>query len=153
VSVKPPTQSGRARLLSDDLAEVTTQRHRAIILLWTGAARTAAWVTLGIFIALGLAHIGAFDWASDLSKSIAFVALISIYANAATDFDAATAAFAALVAADAHKAAATVARHQLRETEALATDVSRLADLQPGPEAAELADDIRHRLRPGTRRG
>jgi hypothetical protein len=132
---------------------VAVQRRRAVFLLWTGALRTVAWVLLGSCIALGLAHVGPFDWAANLSRSIAFVALISLYANAATDFGNATAAFAALVAADAHKAAAAAAGRQQRIDEAMQQDIARLAELQPGEEAGALADDIRKRLRSGAALG
>lgn len=136
----------RRRQVSGD---VTNQRKKSLVLLWFGIARTTSWLILGSMVALGLMHVGPFDWAAILSRSVPFVALISIYANAATDFDAVSAAFAALVAADAHKAAATAAGYQVLDTDTLMHDIARLAELEPGDEGFHLSADIRARLRPG----
>lgn len=81
---------------------VYKQRSRSLFLLLTGVIRIIAWTLLGICVALGLTGVPGFHWATELSKSVPFVAMISIYANWATDVDASTAAYAALVAADAH---------------------------------------------------
>lgn len=82
-------------------AKIAQERHRALTLLVFGGARIAAWTVMGICVGLGLAQVTGFGWAAAMSQSLPFVAMISIYANWATDLDAWTAAFAALVAADA----------------------------------------------------
>jgi hypothetical protein len=129
--------------------DVAQQRRRAIFLLWFGIIRIIAWLIVAACVAAGLLHWEHFAWARVLGESLPFVVLISLYANIATDLDSATAAFAALVAADAHEAAAAVARYQVLDSETLQHDIARLADLTPGEEAAELSADIRRRLRPG----
>lgn len=76
------------------------QHHRARFLLIFGGFRIAAWTVLFVLVCLGLLGVGGTVWAADLSKSIPFVALISIYANWATDLDGFTASYAALIAAE-----------------------------------------------------
>ncbi len=144
--------SARSRVMREQKA-VSGQRRRAATLLWFGLIRIILWLALSACIIAGLLHAEHFTWAKVLAESLPFVVLISLYANIATDLDAVTAAFAALVAADAHRAAAIAASHQTFDTETLMHDISRLADLSPGEEAGQLADDIRVRLRPGTMPG
>jgi hypothetical protein len=122
------------------------QRRSSLILLTFGAARIAAWTILGVCVILGLAHAGGFHWAKLLAESIPFVVLISIYANWATDLDAATAAFAALVAADSHVASDANRQLLTKDFTALEDDIARLALMNPCPEADDLATSIRTRL-------
>lgn len=136
----------RASLHIHHSSHVNSQRRRSLYLLVFGIVRIVAWMILGVLVSLGLAHVGGFAWAKDLSESVPFVALISIYANWATDLDAATAAFAALVAADG-RAATVKAGH--RDFSVVENDIALLAQLQPGPEAAALAASIREKLSPG----
>lgn len=81
-----------------------SQHNRSKSLLVFGIARIIAWTLLGAFVILGMFHVELFGWAFTLAKSVPFVAIISVYANWATDLDGATAAYAALVAASAHEA-------------------------------------------------
>jgi hypothetical protein len=125
---------------------IARQRHRAMVLLLFGAIRIAAWTVLGVLVACGLAGVSAFSWARTLAESLPFIALISIYANWATDLDGATAAFAALVASDVHHDVVATGLALAADLDELETDVARLADLDPGEEATRLAGDIRRRL-------
>jgi sulfite exporter TauE/SafE len=127
-------------------SHVNRQRHRSLVLLLFSVARIIAWTILGAAVGAGLLGTAGFGWAKDLSESVPFVALISLYANWATDVGTATAAFAALVASDSH--AAVVATGQMLEAdlEALQSDVDRLAGLGPGQEAADLAASIHRKL-------
>lgn len=61
-----------------------------------------AWILMMVFVGLGLLGISAFHWAAHLGTLVVFVTLISFYANAATDLDAVTAAWAAIRAGKAH---------------------------------------------------
>jgi len=130
----------------DATDKIASQHRRSMFLMVTSIIRTCLWVVLGILIAAGLAGASDFGWAKDLSHSLAFLALVSIYANAATDLDAAIAAFAALVASRGLAVADATRRAVVKDFETLSTDISRLASLDPGPEAAQLAEDIRYRL-------
>jgi hypothetical protein len=115
-------------------------------LLVFGVVRIVCWTILAVLVALGLAHVGVFAWAKDLAESLPFIALISIYANWATDLDAATAAFAALVASDSHAAVVSTGAALVADLGLLEVDVARLASLAPGEEAEALARSIRDRL-------
>lgn len=125
---------------------VKNQRRSSLILLVFGVARIIVWTILGICVAFGLLHLGGFAWAKILSESIPFVAMISIYANWATDVDAATAAFAALVAADSHVASDTNRQLLTKDFASVEDDIARLAAMSPCPAADELAASIRARL-------
>jgi hypothetical protein len=126
---------------------INRQRQRAINLLLFGGIRIVLWTVLAVLIGCGLLGFGDFHWAKILAESIPFVVMISLYANWATDVDAATAAFAALVAADVHREVADTSRTLAEDIDALSTDVARLAALDSGdPEALRLAADIRRRL-------
>lgn len=121
------------------------QRQHSLWLLVTTLVRVAAWTILIACVAAGIAHGPGFAWARSLSQSIPFVALISLYANWATDFGAAIASYAALVAADVHHqvaAARTALGADLAEIQA---DIDRIAELQ-GDEAAELAAMVKAKL-------
>jgi putative solute:sodium symporter small subunit len=61
-----------------------------------------AWILMVVFVGLGLLGVSEFFWASRLGNLVVFVTLISFYANAATDLDALTSAFAAIRAGRAH---------------------------------------------------
>jgi hypothetical protein len=65
-------------------------------LLVFGLLRTVAWVGMIVLV------LGGNHWALSLAGRIVFVALISFYANAATDLDQVTAAWAAIRAGRAH---------------------------------------------------
>lgn len=61
-----------------------------------------AWLVMMAFTLLGLVGVTTFEWAYRVADLVVFVALISYYANAATDLDAVTAAWAAIRAGKAH---------------------------------------------------
>lgn len=71
-------------------------------LLIFGLVRMVAWIVMMVFVGLGLLGVDTFKWASHLGTLVVFVTLISFYANAATDLDAVTAAWAAIRAGKAH---------------------------------------------------
>jgi hypothetical protein len=127
---------------------VNRQRHRSLVLLLFSIGRIIAWTILGAAVGAGLLGADGFGWAKDLSESVPFVALISLYANWATDVGTATAAFAALVASDSHAAVVATGKMLEADLEALMDDIGRLAELGPGDEAAELAETIRRKIVP-----
>lgn len=71
-------------------------------LLLFGVVRMVAWVIMMCCVGAGLLHVPGFGWAANISGEVFFVSLISFYANAATDLDAVTAAWAAIRAGKAH---------------------------------------------------
>lgn len=91
-----------ARGVMHGVEHISREQRRSKLLLSAGIVRIIGWTILGVCLGLGLLHVDGFTWAKALATSVPFVALISIYANWATDLDAATAAYAALVAANAH---------------------------------------------------
>jgi hypothetical protein len=130
----------RAQHPGRQLHHINRQRLTALILIATGLARVGVWVTL-----IGL-YLAGVAFTTSLFQSVAFVAVISLYANAATDFGQVCASLAQLTAGDAHHDA-QAARHAIhRGTAVIEADIARLADLQPGPEAAALATQIRQQL-------
>jgi hypothetical protein len=122
------------------------QHRRSVFLLVFGIVRIIGWTIMAALIGAGLAGIGGFLWAKTLAESIPFVALISVYANWATDVDAATAAFAALVASDSHAAVVTIGDVLGADLKGLKADITKLAGLHPGPEAAALEESIQQKL-------
>jgi hypothetical protein len=96
-----------------DFTVQKAQAQRAIRISWFmlifGVLRTTSWVVLAAlyFVGpyIGISHIDA------LFGSIVFVAMISLYANAATDYDQVTSAWAAIHAARAHHTAIEAAEH------------------------------------------
>lgn len=143
--LEPPWLAERAGRRSTHV-HVSRQRHRSLVLLLFSVARIIAWTILGAAVGAGLLGTAGFGWAKDLAESVPFVALISLYANWATDVGTATAAFAALVASDSHAAVVATGRMLEADLEALQADVDRLAGLGPGQEADGLAASIRQKL-------
>jgi hypothetical protein len=123
------------------------QRRLSLWLLSTSMIRVIAWTLLIAFVAAGLAHVAGFGWARNLAASIPFVALISLYANWATDLGASFASYAALVASDVHSQVAATGSAIETDIDAIEADIAKLADLQPGTEAAELSESIRARVK------
>lgn len=122
---------------------VDKQRLVAVSMIGAGLIRTAFW------IALILAYLFGLPLAHELFSRVWFVALISLYANAATDFGQSAASMAQLAAADAHHDAEHNRRQLDRdstELDDIERDIALLADLQPGRKAKELARSIRDRL-------
>jgi hypothetical protein len=114
------TSATREKLRAYDFDGQKAKAEKAIRVSWFmlifGVVRTLGWIVLaalyfvGPFI--GITHIEA------LFGSIVFVAMISLYANAATDYDQVTSAWAAIHAARAHRTAIEAAqRAAIIETE------------------------------------
>lgn len=125
---------------------IEREQSRSRLMVIAGIVRVIGWTLLGICLALGLLHVGGFTWAKSLALSIPFVALISIYANWSTDIDATTAAYAALVAANAHADAEGAHLNTSLDLDQLERDLDRLAGLRPGLEGRTLAARIYRRL-------
>ena len=117
------------------------QRTIALALVSAGIARSTAWLTLILLYFLGATFV------HHLFNDVWFVAILSLYANAATDFGQACASLAQLSAGQAHEDSEHT-RHVLTlDMAELNTDLRRLADLQPGVEAHQLARRIGERLK------
>lgn len=86
-----------------------------------------AWVVMMMFVGLGLVGAEPFEWASKLGQLVVFVTLISFYANAATDLDAVTAAWAAIRAGRAHEQAV---RTEESGADSHAATLARIESLQ-----------------------
>jgi len=117
------------------------QRRRALILVITGLFRSACWLTLGVLYLSGVPFTHA------LFASVAFVALLSLYANAATDFGQACASLADLSASDAHHDAEYNRALMTLDINQLEQDIAQLAELHPGPVAKQLSDSICQRIK------
>jgi hypothetical protein len=127
---------------------VRGQRRVALWLTVFAAVRTAVWLLAMVIIIIHwLGAGGSFVHAFiDVSSTVLFVTFISFYCNASTDAANLTAGLAALFSADSHHAT-TAARAALeRDTAAIEEDIRRLAALQPGTEAEDLARSISERL-------
>jgi hypothetical protein len=138
----------RARVGHMPHAKVSRQRRLAIWLTITSAARVILWVIAMGIIVLHWAGVGGplIHWFTSLSGEVIFVTFISFYCNAATDGASLTASISALFSADSHAAAIATGVSVTSDISTLEADIARLASLQPGPEAARLAADIRLRL-------
>jgi len=127
----------------DGRQKIGHQRRTALIMVITGLARVICWATLILLYLLGVHFTKA------LFTSVAFVALISLYANAATDWGQVAASLAMLTAGDAHHDAEATRVAVGVDFTAVEQDIARLADLQPGPDAKALATEIRAKLQGG----
>jgi hypothetical protein len=78
-------------------SHVRRQRHVALILVISGFVRAVIWTAL---IVLYLVKV---PFTQSLFRDVAFVAIISLYANAATDFGQGCASLAQLAADTAHR--------------------------------------------------
>ena len=126
---------------------INRQRRRALRLAIFSFVRMAAWILLMACYALHTALPHEFHWTVALFTSVSFVALISLYANAATDYGAGSANLAELTAGDAHKDTEHVRQAVDMDYTQLESDIAELAELQPGPDAQALADRIRTTLK------
>lgn len=118
------------------------QRSRSLKLLIFSGFRVLVWTGLLVCVGLGLLDVAGFHWAALLAKALAFVTLISLYANWATDLGAFQAAYAAVIASAAHEDAEDTVE-QVTELEA---DIAALAR-SGGPEAEALAASISERVK------
>jgi len=127
---------------------VRGQRRVALWLTVFAAVRTAVWLLAMVIIVIHwLGAGGSFVHAFiDVSSTVLFVTFISFYCNASTDAANLTAGLAALFSADSHHATTAVRAALERDTAAIEGDIRRLAALQPGSEAEELARSISDRV-------
>jgi hypothetical protein len=124
----------------DGQEHIAHQRRAALIRIFTGLSRVIVWLTLILLYALGV------SFTKSLFTSVAFVAIISLYANAATDWGQVAASLAQLTAGDAHHDAEAARVAIGVDYAQIEQDIARLALLQPCPEADELAQSIRTKL-------
>ena len=129
-------------------AAVSRQRRAALWMTIFAAVRTFAWLVCMLIILVHYAGVGGAFIHSFIatSSSVLFVTLISFYCNASTDAANLMAGMAALFSSDSHAAAIAGNASMSADFTSLESDVARLADLQPGPEATALAGEIRQRL-------
>jgi hypothetical protein len=113
------------------------QRRTALILIYTALARVSVWVVLTILYLIGV------TFAVTLFKSVAFVALISMFALILTDWGQFAASMAQLTAGDVGHVVTT---QQQVDTDEIQRNLAELAELQPGPEARTLAAKIREQI-------
>jgi len=123
---------------------ISRQRRTALWLTIFAGARCLAWLACMAFIGLYELGVGGgfITEFARLSATVLWVSVISYYCNAATEGAALTAGLAALFSSDSHAATVSLGA----DFDAMEADIARLADLQPGAEASELADGIRGRL-------
>lgn len=119
---------------------INRQRLTALAMIISGLCRVVFWLCLIAAYFLG------FKFAHQLFSEVWFVALISLYANAATDWGQVAASLAQLTAGDAHADAENARVKAEVDYKQLDTDIAELAALQPGPKAQELVSEIRTRL-------
>ena len=123
---------------------VDRQRLTAILMIATGLLRVAIWLAITVAFVAGDRAVG--HWFG----SVKFVSLLSILALVLTDWGQVAASLAQLTAGDAHHDAEATRLAIGVDFAQLDADISRLAALQPGPEAAVLASEIRRRLSGGS---
>jgi hypothetical protein len=119
---------------------VSHQRRTALILIITALIRVAAWMLLTILYVIGVA------FAVKLFKSVAFVALISMFALILTDWGQFAASMAQLTAGDVHASVRDMHAAQDVNFDQIEADLVKLAELAPGPEAHALAQAIREQI-------
>lgn len=108
----------------------------------TGVFRTVFWIAIAILYACGVpAIVHAFS-------SVAFVALISVWALVETAWGQAAASWAQLTAGDVHQVAEETHKQVQFDMNQVEKDMIKLAQLQPGPEAEAFVEVICERLRP-----
>ena len=119
---------------------VDRQRLVAILMIGTGLARVMLWTTLLTLNLVGVAFVVA------LFGSVSFVSDLSVLALMLTDWGQVAASLAQLTAGDAHHDAEATRRDLAFDVHEIEGDLYRLAKLTPGPEADELAAEIRAQL-------
>jgi hypothetical protein len=141
--------SKRARHVPHTHEHVSGQRRLSLWITVFAGVRTGLWLLCMLVItAHWLGAGGPFIHGFiDVSSTVLFVTFISFYCNASTDAANLTAGLAALFSSDAHSATIGMREDLGVDLTQIENDISRLADLEPGPEAARLAAQIRGRLR------
>lgn len=119
---------------------VAHQRRTALILIYTALGRVAVWTLLTILYLVGVA------FAVSLFKSVAFVALISMFALILTDWGQFAASMAQLTAGDVHASVRDMHAAQDVNFDQIEADLVKLAELAPGREAHALAQSIREQI-------
>ena len=129
-------------------AHISKQRRGALWMTVFAGVRTVAWILcMLVIIAHWLGAGGSFIHSFiAVSETVLFVTFISFYCNASTDAANLMAGIAALFSADSHHTAEVTRQAVTVDFQSVEGDIARLADLQPGPEAAALAADIRRKL-------
>lgn len=138
----------RARRGPASHQHVSSQRRTALWLTIFALVRTVAWIVCMLIICVHWTGVGGPFIHSfiSMSSSVLFVTFISFYCNASTDAANLMAGISALFSADSHAATIAAGNSLSADFTAVESDIARLADLQPGPEATALAAEIRQRL-------
>ncbi|MHB1950245.1 MAG: hypothetical protein ACYCQK_02070 [Acidiferrobacteraceae bacterium] len=119
---------------------IDRQRLMSLLMFTTAIARMTVWSSLIVLSLIGVTFF------VHLFQQVFWVALLSLYANWATDLSTAAGSWAALVGGDAHHDAEAARVAVSFDFTAIEHDIARLAELQPGPQAKALADQIRAQL-------
>jgi hypothetical protein len=119
------------------------QRRTALLMIITGLLRVAIWSVITVAFLFGMPTV--VGWFG----SVKFVSLLSILALVLTDWGQVAASLAQLTAGDAHHDVEHVRSQLGVDYTEIEGDIARLAELQPCPEADELARSIRARLAHG----
>jgi len=138
----------RAHLGVMSHSAISRQRRTALYLTLFAGVRCMVWLACMAFIGLYELGIGGsfITGFARLSGLILWVSVISYYCNFSTDLANFTAGLAALFSSDSHAATVAATVSLDADFDTMETDIARLADLQPGAEASELAAGIRGRL-------
>ena len=120
---------------------IDRKREIALLMIGSGLARVVLWAILCTLYIIGAA------FAVKLFRSVSFVAFLSVLALLLTDWGQVAASLAQLTAGDVHQDVAATKKTLTLGFEEIESDIARLAQLQPSPEADELATHIRERLR------
>lgn len=122
--------------------------HRiAVLMVGSGLLRVGVWMALVSLYLLELLHVIPNIGVRTLYSSVAFVALLSVLALLLTDWGQVAASLAQLSAARSHHDSEATLREVGVDYAAIESDIARLAELTPGPDADQLAIDIRKRLK------
>lgn len=119
---------------------IDRQRLISLLMIGSGLLRVFVWFLL---LVTYLAHVAT---VRSLYASVSFVALLSVLALLLTDWGQVAASLAQLAAADSHHDAEAARREIGMDTRTLEQDISRLAQLKPGPECDAIVFSIRERL-------
>ena len=136
-------------------AQISRQRRAALWMTIFAAVRTVAWIICMMLIAAHWLGVGGrfLHGFIALSGSVVFVTFISFYCNASTDAANLMAGIAALFSADSHATAIAGNAAVSADFAFIEDGIARLAGLHPGPEATELAAEIRRKLAGGPQQG
>lgn len=119
-------------------AHVDRQRRHALLMCRTALARVGLWAVMMV--------AGVLPAVRHSYEAVFFVTELSLLALLLTDWGQYAASSAELAAGDAHHDSEVTRRAVETDFSQIDSDIARLADLQPGPEAKRLASEIRQRL-------